>query len=91
VRVATMESLSEGVDMSDARTVIFAEQSYVPGQMYQALSRVVRHRTGDADQDEPVIIYRVRYSNTVDQVVYTTERDRANGNAMSVLKEAIGF
>ena len=91
VRIATMESLSEGVDMSDCRTVIFVEQSYVPGQQYQALSRVVRHRTSPADANDPVILYWVRYTNSVDQVVYTTAKDRASGNAMSVLKEAIGL
>ena len=91
VRVATEESLSEGVDMSDCRTVIFVEQSYVPGQQYQALSRVVRHRTTPGSPDDPVVIYWTRYTNTVDQVVYTTARDRASGNAMSVLKEAIGI
>lgn len=91
VRVATMESLSEGVDMSDCRTVIFVEQSYVPGQQYQALSRVVRHRTSPGDETDPVILYFVRYTNSVDQVVFTTAKDRASGNAMSVLREAIGL
>lgn len=91
VRIATMESLSEGVDMSDCRTVIFVESTYVPGQLYQALSRVVRHRTTVDDTNDPVIIYHVRYTNSVDQVVYTTSKDRASGNAMSVLKEAIGL
>lgn len=91
VRIATMESLSEGVDMSDCRTVIFVEQSYVPGQQYQALSRVVRHRTTVDDTNDPVILYWVRYTNSVDQVVHTTAKDRASGNAMSVLKEAIGL
>lgn len=91
VRVATMESLSEGVDLSEARTVIFVENTYVPGQLYQALSRVIRHRTTVDDTHDPVVLYHVKYTNTVDQVVWATAKDRAAGNAMSVLKEAIGL
>lgn len=90
VRVATMESLSEGVDLSDFRTVIYAEETYVPGQQYQSLSRVLRHRTDtDATDHSPVVIYWVRYIQTVDQVVHTTAQNRIEGNAMSVLKEAL--
>ena len=90
VRVATMSSLSEGVDLSDFRTVIFSEETYVPGQQYQALSRVLRHRTDTTTTDHsPVILHWVRYIQTVDQIVHRTVRDRIDGNAMTVLREAL--
>lgn len=87
VRVATMASLSEGVDLSAARTVIFIEESYVPGQNYQAMTRVQRFST-TGDQ-RPVVAYWVRYKGTVDEVVHTTSRSRVSGNAMQVLREAL--
>lgn len=93
--VATIASISEGVDLSAYRTVIAAECSYVPGQMYQAVSRVLRHRTeqtADGTPDrEPVVIHWVRYQQTIDQIVFTTQKNRTDGNALSVLKEALGM
>jgi len=93
-RVVTMESLSEGADLSDARTVIYIEETYVPGKKYQSLSRVQRFRT--APQEEggeldttPVVAYWVRYAGTVDQVVHDTARRRTTGNALQVLREAL--
>jgi hypothetical protein len=42
--VATIKSLSEGVDLSNCNTVYFFEEDFTPGKMYQFLSRVRRHR-----------------------------------------------
>lgn len=42
--VATLGSLSEGVDLSWARTVIFAEENWPPGSHIQSLARVRRER-----------------------------------------------
>lgn len=95
VRVVTMQSLSEGVDLSDSRTVIYVEETYVPGQQYQSLTRVLRFRTDRSltaeEAREPVVAYWVRYNGTVDSVVHRTARDRVNGNAMTVLREAVGI
>lgn len=44
VVVATIPSISEGVDLSHCNTVYFFEEDYTPGRMYQFLSRVRRHR-----------------------------------------------
>lgn len=44
VVIATIPSISEGVDLSHANTVYFYEEDYTPGKMYQFLSRVRRHR-----------------------------------------------
>lgn len=91
IRVVTQESLSEGVDLSESRTVIYVEETYVPGKQYQSLSRVQRLRTGAGNETdtEPVVAYWVRYASTVDQVVHNTVRNRTTGNALTVLKEAL--
>ena len=93
IKVATIASISEGVDLSNFRTVVFAEETYVPGQSYQALSRVLRHRTEKTEDGvpdrEPVIIHWVRYKMTVDQIVHTTAKSRVEGNALTVLKEVL--
>lgn len=44
VVVATMPSISEGVDLSHLNTVYFYEEDFTPGKMYQFMSRVRRHR-----------------------------------------------
>lgn len=87
VRVATMASLSEGVDLSEARTVIFVEEDYVPGKNYQAMSRVQRFST--TGERAPIIAYWVRYAQSIDTIVHERSRSRTSGNALSVLKEAL--
>lgn len=47
--IATIASLSEGVDLSDARHVVFAEEHYAPGSHVQSLARVVRERQIDEE------------------------------------------
>lgn len=42
--IATIASLSEGIDLSHARMVIFAEEHWPPGSTVQALARVRRER-----------------------------------------------
>lgn len=86
VRVCTIESLSEGVDLSASRTCIFAEETYVPGQQYQAISRLLRH-SEDANQ-EPVILYWVRYLQTVDETVHNAVQRRVS-SAHQILREAL--
>jgi hypothetical protein len=64
--VATIAALSEGVDLSFAKTVIFAEQDYTPGRMHQAISRVHRW-TADL---EPVRVFYVLMKHTIDEVIH---------------------
>jgi superfamily II DNA or RNA helicase len=89
IRVVTMASMTEGVDLSFMRDVIFAEQDYVPGKNYQAMTRVQRARTEEGYDKDPVVAYWPRYMNSVDEVVHTTARSRTTGNALTVLKEAL--
>lgn len=86
-RVLTQQSVSEGVDASDARTVLYVEETYVPGQQYQALSRVIRKRP--TNDPAPVVVYWLRYLKTVDAIVHNTARNRLAGNALAVLREAL--
>lgn len=85
---ATIASLTEGVDLSKARTIIFAEEHYTPGAMEQALARVQRERQ-DQDNSEPIVLCYVQVKNTVDEVIHNTNK-RREGTARSVLKETLG-
>lgn len=89
VRVATIPSIAEGInEFAVSRTVIFFEETYVPGQQYQALTRVQRFSA--AGNNDPIIAYWVRHAGTVDQVVHDTAHKRSTGNALTVLKETLG-
>jgi superfamily II DNA or RNA helicase len=64
--VATISAMSEGVDLSHVSHVIFMESDYVPGKIYQALSRVRRMRTNQA----PVRASFVYVKDTIDEIVH---------------------
>jgi len=66
--VATLASMSEGVDLSFARYAIFFEEDYTPGRMYQALSRV-RRATSEHDS---VFAYYMHVKSSVDEVIHAT-------------------
>lgn len=68
---ATISSMSEGVDLSHLHTVIFFELHYVPGQHFQALSRVRRAGGGDM-----VKVYYLLVKNTIDEVLYNVDSHR---------------
>lgn len=88
LRFCTADSITEGIDASHSRTVIWFEETYIPGKKYQVLSRVLRHRIDD-DNFEPVVIHHIRFTATVDQVIHNTVSSRTKGNALSVLREAL--
>lgn len=87
VRAITQDSLDSGVDLSEARTVIYAEESYVPGQQYQTTARVQRVRPATTD-NAPVNVYYVYYRQTVDEKIHRLVRSRAT-SALKVLREAL--
>lgn len=84
---ATISSLSEGIDLSHARNVIFAEEDWTPGSNYQALSRVVRERQHESN-DEPVIVNYVHCKGTIDEVIHRRSKSRA-GTVKEVVKESL--
>lgn len=55
ILIATMPSISEGVDLSHMRSVHFYEENFTPGGMYQFLSRVRRHRNPDEEDIETLV------------------------------------
>ena len=69
--VATISSLSEGVDLSQYHNVIFYETHYSPGAMYQAQSRV--HRFGAT---QPVLCYYMIMEKSIDQIIFNVLQDR---------------
>jgi len=84
--VATISSLTEGVDLSKRKVVIFYEEDYTPGVMYQALSRVLRH---SPDNPAPVVVYYLHAEKTIDELIHASQKGRAR-TAKEIVEEAYG-
>lgn len=82
--VASLASLSEGVDLSAYKLLLFFEEDYTPGQMYQALSRALRY----SSDPSPVQAYYIMMKNTIDVTVHNARKKR-NVTAEQILDEAI--
>lgn len=87
--VATIASLSEGIDLSHANTVIFAEEHWPPGSTYQALSRVRRERQ-EGDNSKPVVVYYVHVKGTIDESIHAVSK-RRTATIRDVVGEALGL
>lgn len=70
--VASIDSMSEGVDLSHLNHVLFFEENYVAAKMYQALSRVRRMRVSPA----PVRVTHLYVKGTVDEVIHNVVGQR---------------
>lgn len=81
--VATISSLSEGIDLSENRMVIFAEEHWPPGSAVQALARVRRERQTDDDDKAvaantaPVLVYYILVNKTIDEHIHKISRQRS--------------
>jgi superfamily II DNA or RNA helicase len=84
--VATLASLSEGVDLSHSRTVVFAEEDYTPGAMNQAVWRV--QRWSKSESPEPVVAYYVHVKDSIDEIIHNIQV-RRGGTARDVLSLAL--
>lgn len=84
ITVATIASMSEGVDLSRARVVIFFEEDYTPGIMKQALSRVHRY----SEDDTPIRAYTIYMKGTVDEVVHNAVLRRRT-SIREIMREAL--
>lgn len=82
--VASIDSMSEGVDLSHLNHVLFYEGDHVPAKMYQALSRVRRMRVNPA----PVRVTYLYVKGTIDEVVFNT-MDRRNVTIQEVMRRAL--
>lgn len=82
--VATLASLSEGVDMSHLRNVVFVDQDYTSGRLYQALSRVRRY----SENNEPVKVHYLLMKDTIDETIYNMVQRRVY-DAKMILREEL--
>lgn len=94
--VATLSSLSEGINLQQYRVVVFFEQNWPPGSNYQALSRVVRDRNEDSagqldsSNDDPVLVYHAQVPRTIDEVIYRVAK-RREASISDVMSEILSF
>jgi superfamily II DNA or RNA helicase len=82
--VATLSSLSEGVDLSHAKHIIFSECFYTHGKMAQALARVRRW----TENQGSIHAYYVHMHNTVDEIIYEVQKSRGI-NTREILKQIL--
>jgi superfamily II DNA or RNA helicase len=85
--VATQASLMEGVNLQNFRQVIYGEEDYAPGSRYQSLSRVVRDRNGQSN-DDPVLVYYVQAKTTIDTVIHNVAK-RRKATIKDVISESL--
>jgi superfamily II DNA or RNA helicase len=76
--VATISSLSEGVDLSHSHNVVFVEEDYTPGSRVQALARVRRWSASNADDPTRVLCHYVMADKTVDLTVHNAVEGRVH-------------
>lgn len=80
----TIASLSEGIDLTQYRNIIFAEEDYTPGSTYQAVCRVRR----PSDNLDPVRVYYPIVLGTIDSVVRRAVQVRKS-SIREIIKEAL--
>lgn len=87
---ATISSLAEGVDISDARTVVFFEEHWPPGANKQALSRVRRDRNDNGTDRSPIVVYYVHVRKTIDEHIHSVSM-RRSATIRELIREAVGL
>lgn len=87
--VCTIDSMSEGMDLSHIHTCIFYEEDYTYGVMHQAVSRMRRWSPEGERLGDPVLCYYVHGKNTIDEVIHKKQSLRTV-NAKDVVKAALG-
>lgn len=85
--VATISAMSEGVDLSHMRMVIFAEEHWPPGSAVQALARVRRERLVETNE-EPILVYYMLVEKTIDTTIHEITR-RRSATIKDVMKESL--
>jgi SNF2 family DNA or RNA helicase len=77
ILVANIAALSEGLNLQHFRTVIYYEMDYTPGANYQTLARVRRDRNDAEEGNEPVLVYWVMVTKSIDEKIYRISKRRA--------------
>lgn len=85
--VATISALSEGIDLSHMRMVIFAEEHWPPGSAVQAMMRVQRERQS-GNNTEPILVYYTLVENSIDTHIHNVAR-RRSASIRELLTEAL--
>ena len=85
VLAATIGCMKEGHNLQDASLGIFFEEALVGAVNQQAVARL--HRRG---QTQPVSIYCLHATGTVDERIHNTARGRSIVNSRALLEMALG-
>lgn len=85
--VCNIAALTEGVDLSHLRNVIYAEEDYTPGNQEQTMHRVFRP-SANTNLD-PVRVYYVLHKNSVDETVHSCVMRRI-GDAQQIMSIEMG-
>ncbi len=86
--VATISSMSEGVNLYHHRSVHYFEENWVPGSNYQSLSRVVRDRNDDGENMEPVRVFFYHTRGTIDERIHAMTKAR-EGTIKQLISESL--
>lgn len=86
--VATIDSITEGINLSKYRQVVMVEEHYPPGSNFQFISRVARDRNDDGSDKEPVLVYYVHVPRSIDKVVHNVAKKRSS-NIRELIEEAL--
>jgi SNF2 family DNA or RNA helicase len=82
--VATISSLSEGIDLSHLSTICYVETSYIPGDRVQATARLVRWN----ENIRPVRIFDIMVKGTIDTTIEKVIT-RREGDQIAILKQEL--
>lgn len=86
--VATIDSITEGINLSKYRQVVMVEEHYPPGSNFQFISRVARDRNDDGSDKEPVLVYYIHAERTIDKIVHSVAK-RRSVNIKDLIVEAL--
>lgn len=81
VLVATISAMKEGVNLQEARTQIFFEESYLPSDNQQCIARSKRR-----GQTQPVNVYHIHANDSLDVRVHDLQETRESGISRAMLE-----
>jgi len=86
--VCTEASMCEGVNLSKYKHLIMVEEHWPPGANYQFISRVVRDRNDDGQDQEPVHITYIMVEKSVDTSIHSIAK-RRSATMKDIVKEIL--
>lgn len=79
--VATGRAVGTGVNgMESCKTIIFYEEDYTPGEMYQRISRVQRFDPNlkKGETKDPILVFYVNVTDSIDVRVHDVQTNRSH-------------